>query len=176
MYSCFWKDKVAIYADYRDVDFINQGYESVYEKKSEIIWNAWKDVLIDALKVWKWGFVKSKKVWNQIKIWTLTSLINEIYSKVTNVVTCDMKNSIQLGTEEIYVSFDKITMTMTLSAQESVPRVWGDTSAAPLLHVHSLLSTGPWAQEQRGLHRQWEDTEGMCLLLKTLFNIVEDWF
>ena len=28
-----------------------------------------------ALKVWKWGFVKWKKnVWNQIKIWSLTSL------------------------------------------------------------------------------------------------------
>ena len=51
-----------------------QGYESVCEKKSEIIWNAWKDVLFNALKVWKWGIVKSKKVWNQIKIWTLTSL------------------------------------------------------------------------------------------------------
>ena len=38
-----------------------QGCESVREKKSEIIWNAWKDVLFNALKVWKWGFVKSKK-------------------------------------------------------------------------------------------------------------------
>ena len=28
-----------------------------------------------ALKVWKWGFVKSKKVWNQIKIWTLASSV-----------------------------------------------------------------------------------------------------
>ena len=41
-------------------------------KKSEIIWHAWKDVLFNALKVRKCGFVKSKKVWNQIKIWTLT--------------------------------------------------------------------------------------------------------
>ena len=47
--------------------------ESVYcDNKSEIIWNAWKDVAFDALIVWKWGFVKTKKVWNQIKIWTLT--------------------------------------------------------------------------------------------------------
>ena len=46
---------------------LNQGCESICEKKSEIIWNAWKDVLYNALKVWKWGFVKSKKVWNHIK-------------------------------------------------------------------------------------------------------------
>ena len=41
-----------------------QGCESVCEKKSEKIWNnlrAWKDVLFTAFKVWKWGFVKSKK-------------------------------------------------------------------------------------------------------------------
>ena len=45
-------------------------------KISEIIWNVWKDVLFNALKVWKWGIVKSKihVVWNQIKIWTFTSL------------------------------------------------------------------------------------------------------
>ena len=46
--------------------------ESICEKslkKSEIIWNAWKDTC-----TYKWGFVKSKKVRNQIKIWTLTSL------------------------------------------------------------------------------------------------------
>ena len=34
-----------------------------------------KNVLFNAVKVWKYGFVKSKKVWNQIKIWTLTSLV-----------------------------------------------------------------------------------------------------
>ena len=55
---------------------IHLGCERVCEKKSEIIWNAWKNVLFNALKVWKWGFVKNKKVWNQIKIWTLTSLIH----------------------------------------------------------------------------------------------------
>ena len=38
-----------------------QGCESICEKKSEIIWNAWKDVLLNALKVWKWGFMKSTK-------------------------------------------------------------------------------------------------------------------
>ena len=43
-------------------------------KKSETIWNAWKDVLFNALKIWQQGFVKSKKVWNHIKIWILTSL------------------------------------------------------------------------------------------------------
>ena len=48
-----------------------QGCKSVCEKKSDIIWNAWKDVIFNALKVWKWGFVKSKKVWNQLTIWTL---------------------------------------------------------------------------------------------------------
>ena len=30
-------------------------------KKSEIIWTAWKDVRFNALKVWKWGFVKREK-------------------------------------------------------------------------------------------------------------------
>ena len=44
--------------------------ESVCEKKSKIIWNAWKDVLFNALKVWKGGFMKSKNVWNHIKICT----------------------------------------------------------------------------------------------------------
>ena len=44
-----------------------QGCESVCEEK---VWNAWKDVLFNALKVWKWGFVKSKK------IWTFTSMFN----------------------------------------------------------------------------------------------------
>ena len=48
-------------------------------KKSEVIWNAWKDVLLNAFKVRKLGFVKSKKVWNQIKIWTLTSLEGAIF-------------------------------------------------------------------------------------------------
>ena len=54
--------------------FQEQGCESIYEKKSEKVWNAWKYVLFNALKVWKLGFVTSNKVWNQIKIWTLTSL------------------------------------------------------------------------------------------------------
>ena len=35
---------------------------SVCEKFFEIIWNAWKDVLFNALTVWKWGFMKTKKV------------------------------------------------------------------------------------------------------------------
>ena len=56
-------------------NWLIQGCESICEKKSEIIWNAWKDVLFSALKVWKWGFVKSKEVWIQINIWTLTSLL-----------------------------------------------------------------------------------------------------
>ena len=30
----------------------------------------------NALNVGKWGFVKSKKVWNQIKIWTLKTLLS----------------------------------------------------------------------------------------------------
>ena len=51
-----------------------QGCESICEKKSEKVWNAWKYVLFNTFKVWKWGFVKSKKVWNQIQVWTLTSM------------------------------------------------------------------------------------------------------
>ena len=57
--------------------FINRGVRASMRKslkKFKIIWNAWKDVLFNALKVWKLGFVKITKVWNQIKIWTLTSL------------------------------------------------------------------------------------------------------
>ena len=50
-----------------------RGVRVVCKKNSEKIWNAWKDVLFKALKVWKWGFVMSKKAWNHIKIWTLTS-------------------------------------------------------------------------------------------------------
>ena len=38
-----------------------QGCERICEKKSEIIWNAWKDVLFNALKVWKWGLWRAKK-------------------------------------------------------------------------------------------------------------------
>ena len=49
------------------MQLLAQGCESVYEIKSKIIWNVWKDVLFDALKVQKWGFVKSKKVLNQMK-------------------------------------------------------------------------------------------------------------
>ena len=38
------------------------------------------------LKVWKSGFVKSKKVWNQIKIWTLTSLyLPNLYIGFNNI-------------------------------------------------------------------------------------------
>ena len=33
-----------------------------------------------SLKVWKWGFKKNQKVWNQIKIWTLTSLLIKLKS------------------------------------------------------------------------------------------------
>ena len=59
-------------------------FESVCEHwanvgKSELIWNPWRDGLFNALKVWKWGFVKSKKFLNQIKIWTLTSPIPALF-------------------------------------------------------------------------------------------------
>ena len=30
----------------------------------------------NCITVWKWGFVKSKRVWNQTKIWTLISLLS----------------------------------------------------------------------------------------------------
>ena len=63
--------------DFEKIGDLYKGCESVCEKKSEIIRNAWKDVLFSALKVWKWGFVKSKKVWNQIKNWTPTFLFEE---------------------------------------------------------------------------------------------------
>ena len=74
---------------------INKECESICEKNSSgIIWNAWKDVLYQCiqtvLKVWKWGFVKSKKVWNQIKIWTLTSLIYKqkgLCIKASDIIT-----------------------------------------------------------------------------------------
>ena len=39
-----------------------QGYESTCEKKSEIIWNGWKDVLFNALiKGLKMGFCEEEK-------------------------------------------------------------------------------------------------------------------
>ena len=53
-----------------------QGCESVCEKEFEIIWNAWKILLFNAFKSENgvlWG-LRCKKVWNQIKIWTLAPL------------------------------------------------------------------------------------------------------
>ena len=44
---------------------ILQGCESICEKKSEIIWNAWKDVLSNALKLiksLKMGFCEEQKI------------------------------------------------------------------------------------------------------------------
>ena len=51
--------------------------ESVCEKNSEIIWNVWKDVLFNALKVSENGgcLWRAKKSKIRLKIWTLTSLI-----------------------------------------------------------------------------------------------------
>ena len=53
--------------------------ESVCEKKSKKVWNNLKClkrfVFQCTLKLWKWGFVKSRKLWNHVKIWTLTSLM-----------------------------------------------------------------------------------------------------
>ena len=54
-------------------------YSGVWEHLWEKVWNNLKSLkrcaeIFNALKVWKWGFAKSKKVWNQIKIWTLTSM------------------------------------------------------------------------------------------------------
>ena len=53
------------------------GNSGVWERRWEKVWDnlKWlKRSAFLALKVWKWGFVNSKKDWNQIKIWTLTSL------------------------------------------------------------------------------------------------------
>ena len=68
--------------DYRLVNYfilITGVWERVCEKepseKSEIIWNVWKYVFSNELKVWKFEFCEEQKVWNQIKIWTLTSLL-----------------------------------------------------------------------------------------------------
>ena len=56
-----------------------QGCESICEKKksekSEIIWIAWKDVLFNALNSKNGVLWRAKRVRNQIKIWTLTSLL-----------------------------------------------------------------------------------------------------
>ena len=85
---------------------MTQGCESVCAKKSEIIWNVWKDVLFNALKVWKWGFVKSQKFWNQIKIWTLTvtSLICGICYSV-----CSEKKLIRIRSKVLVLClFDKV--------------------------------------------------------------------
>ena len=50
--------------DYRFQNYfilITGVWEHLWKKKSEIIWNAWKDVFSNALKVWKLDIVKSKK-------------------------------------------------------------------------------------------------------------------
>ena len=53
----------------------------MWEHMWEKVWNSLKclkkfafQCIQTALKVWKWDFVKSKKVWNQIKLLTLKSL------------------------------------------------------------------------------------------------------
>ena len=65
---------------------MTRGVRASVRNKSEKVWNAWKDMLFNEVKVWKWGFVKSKKVWNQIKIWTLTSLyVSNEYMETSNL-------------------------------------------------------------------------------------------
>ena len=52
-------------------------YSGVWECLWEKVWNnlkCLKRFAFQCMKSLKWGFVKSKKVWNLIKIWTLTSL------------------------------------------------------------------------------------------------------
>ena len=79
--------------------------------KSEIIWYAWKDALLNELKVWKWGFVKSKKVWNQIKIWTLTSLRYSHPYGLKNTVILYFRTPLILPTTRPYgVCVDRISV------------------------------------------------------------------
>ena len=78
---------------------LSQGCESICEKKSSIIWNEKKDVLFDGFKLhWSlnMGFCEEqkKKVWNQIKIWTLTSLlIMSLFSVLVYIFTSLLKSS-----------------------------------------------------------------------------------
>ena len=49
------------------------GVWGICEKMSEIIWNAWNDMLFnvfDCITSLKMGFCEEQTVWNQIKIWT----------------------------------------------------------------------------------------------------------
>ena len=69
----------------------------MWERLWEKVWNNLKclkrcafQCIQTALKVWKWGFVKSKKVLNQIKIWTLTSLQNNSWTNIQHVVVCPL--------------------------------------------------------------------------------------
>ena len=65
------KNKYMFYND--DLVFL-RGCESTCEKKSQKVWNNLKRCAFQCIKSLKIGFCEEQKVWNQIKIWTLTSL------------------------------------------------------------------------------------------------------
>ena len=79
-------------------------------KNSEIILNAWQEVLFNALKVWKWGFVKSKKSlksdWNLNSHTPATLLctgLNEShFSQVTDCLWPEMSGSGSMWSQSFF--------------------------------------------------------------------------
>ena len=137
---------------------IKQLYTDVWEhlwekvwKKSEIIWNAWKDVLFNALKVWKWGFVQSKKVWNQIKIWTLTSLYMPspcIVPHITHLCPYCLKVCGMWQHCILALAFKLPTILSSNAKQTYIMKREGQDSLKPLCNkqVTQLKLLGHWCQ------------------------------
>ena len=123
--------------------------KSIWEKKSEKvrkkIWNAWKDVLFNALKVWKWGFAKSKKVWNQIKIWkSLTSLYTPLRTRERERVCVRM--IIKLCTIKLSWPRAHAHAHWSIWSHWSVGGPWGRGAldqVAQTLQAQAQVQTGP---------------------------------
>ena len=74
-----WEIQIILYKLKYDIHHLCT--TGVWEHLWEKVWNnlkCLKRCAFQCIKVWKWDFVKCEKVWNQIKIWTLTSLVQII--------------------------------------------------------------------------------------------------
>ena len=63
-FHIFWSNISTIRTTTICLTIYSRVWERLWEKslkKTEIIWNAWKDVLLNTLKVWKWGLWKEQK-------------------------------------------------------------------------------------------------------------------
>ena len=72
--------------NFQEFFFIIRGVRASVRKSLKWL----KRCAFQCIKVWKWSFVKRKKVWNQIKIWTLTSLY---YMELILVYVADIRHT-----------------------------------------------------------------------------------